>query len=49
VASSARKTAVTQPKTQNEVVNALDKLVSLHQQGYLTDEEFSMAKAKLLQ
>jgi hypothetical protein len=34
---------------QTQVVDALDKLVNLHQQGYLTDEEFSLAKAKLLQ
>jgi hypothetical protein len=45
----------TQPKStgqatqQNELVDALDKIVSLHQQGYLTDEEFSLAKSKLLQ
>jgi len=31
-----------------ELVNALDKLVKLKQQGFLTDEEFSQAKEKLL-
>ncbi|GAC17380.1 hypothetical protein [Paraglaciecola arctica] len=35
------------PKT--EVVNALEKLVHLHKQGYLSDEEFSLAKTNLLQ
>lgn len=32
-----------------DVVEALDKLVDLHKQGYLSDEEFSLAKNKLLQ
>lgn len=40
---------VEQSISQTEIVNGLDKLVALHQQGYLTDEEFSLAKAKLLQ
>jgi len=31
-----------------ELINALDKLVNLKQQGFLTHEEFSMAKAKIL-
>ena len=31
-----------------ELVNALDKLVKLKQQGFLTDEEFTKAKEKLL-
>jgi len=31
-----------------ELVNALEKLVKLKQQGFLTPEEFSQAKAKLL-
>jgi hypothetical protein len=35
------------PKT--EVVDALEKLVHLHKQGYLSDEEFSLAKTNLLQ
>ncbi|WP_157828126.1 SHOCT domain-containing protein [Paraglaciecola sp. MB-3u-78] len=37
-----------QVKSQTELVDALDKLVNLHQQGYLSDEEFSLAKTKLL-
>ncbi len=40
---------ISQSTQQNEVVEALEKLVNLHQQGYLTDEEFSLAKIKLLQ
>ena len=32
-----------------ELVNALEKLVNLKQQGYLTSEEFAKAKEKLLQ
>ena len=31
-----------------ELVNALEKLVRLKQQGFLSSEEFSQAKAKLL-
>jgi hypothetical protein len=46
------KTTVPKPvghTTQHiEVVDGLDKLVNLHQQGYLSDEEFRLAKAKLL-
>lgn len=34
---------------QTEVIDSLDKLVNLHKQGYLSDEEFSLAKAKILQ
>ena len=30
------------------LVNSLDKLIELKQQGFLTDEEFVMAKIKLL-
>jgi hypothetical protein len=33
---------------QSEVVKALDKLIDLHNKGYLSDEEFSLAKAKIL-
>lgn len=33
---------------QSDVVEALEKLVKLHKQGYLTDEEFSLAKSNLL-
>lgn len=32
----------------SELISALDKLVDLKQQGFLTDEEFSLAKAKIL-
>jgi len=32
----------------SELINTLDKLVNLKQQGFLTDEEFSLAKAKIL-
>lgn len=34
---------------QTKVVDALEKLASLHQQGHLTNEEFTLAKTKLLQ
>ena len=40
---------VGQDKQQTDLVDSLDKLVNLHQKGYLSDEEFSLAKAKLLQ
>jgi hypothetical protein len=33
---------------QTELIDALDKLVNLHKQGYLSDEEFSLAKSNLL-
>ncbi|MCF2947087.1 hypothetical protein L0668_03145 [Paraglaciecola aquimarina] len=32
---------------QPDLVQAIDKLVNLHKQGYLSDKEFSQAKAKL--
>jgi hypothetical protein len=32
----------------SQLINALDKLVDLKQKGFLTDEEFSLAKAKIL-
>jgi hypothetical protein len=38
-----------QVKSQTELVDMLDKLVNLHQQGYLSDKEFHLAKAKLLE
>jgi hypothetical protein len=38
-----------QGKSQTELVDSLGKLVDLHQQGYLNDEEFRLAKTKLLQ
>ncbi|NQZ22455.1 MAG: SHOCT domain-containing protein [Colwellia sp.] len=31
-----------------ELINSLDKLANLKQQGFLTEEEFSLAKAKIL-
>ena len=34
---------------QTGVVDSLDKLVNLHQKGYLSDEEFKAAKIKVLQ
>ena len=39
---------VDQITQQAELVAALDKLVNLHKQGYLSDEEFSLAKNNLL-
>ena len=36
------------PLIDTELVNALEKLVNLKQQGFLSNEEFSKAKAKLL-
>ena len=36
------------PLIDTELVNALEKLVHFKQQGFLNDEEFSKAKAKLL-
>lgn len=41
-----KSTSVTQ---QTEFVEALEKLVNLHKQGYLSDEEFTLAKSNLLQ
>ncbi|MEP1446793.1 MAG: SHOCT domain-containing protein [Paraglaciecola sp.] len=41
--------AATAEKQQTDVVDALEKLVKLHAQGHLTDEEFSLAKSNLLQ
>lgn len=38
-----------QSTQQIEVVDALSKLVNLHQEGYLTGEEFCLAKSRLLQ
>ena len=35
--------------TDAELINALDKLVKLKQQGFLSDKEFTSAKSKLLQ
>jgi len=40
--------AQTAAKVETDLVNALDKLVKLQQQGFLTAEEFAQAKAKLL-
>ncbi|GAW94995.1 MULTISPECIES: SHOCT domain-containing protein [Colwellia] len=41
-------TAITAAKVETELVNALEKLVKLQQQGFLSADEFSQAKAKLL-
>jgi len=48
-----KKTSRGESKNQDNViagglVNSLDKLIELRQQGFLTDEEFVMAKMKLL-
>jgi hypothetical protein len=37
-----------QVSKNTELVDSLEKLVNLHKQGYLSDEEFSLAKANLL-
>lgn len=37
-----------QATPQTDVIDGLDKLVNLHQKGYLNDEEFNLAKTKLL-
>jgi len=48
--SDEQKSSATKNNTINtEVVDALEKLVSLKQQGYLTTAEFVQAKEKLLQ
>jgi len=39
---------ITSVKVETELVNALEKLVELQQQGFLTADEFELAKAKLL-
>jgi len=38
----------TDPMLDSQIIESLDKLSKLKQQGYLTDEEFNQAKAKLL-
>ncbi|WP_158968946.1 SHOCT domain-containing protein [Paraglaciecola sp. L3A3] len=43
------KDDITAEIISTEVVDALEKLANLHQQGLLTDEEFTVAKSKLLQ
>ena len=52
VSMSKDKQTSAQPSQQKgidtEVVNALEKLVNLKQQGFLTDEEFTKAKENLL-
>lgn len=40
-------TATKSVKVETELVNALEKLVKLRQQGFLTEDEFNQAKAKL--
>jgi len=39
---------ITSVKVETELVNALEKLVKLQQQGFLTADEFELAKSKLL-
>lgn len=39
--------AIESAKIETDLVNALEKLVKLHQQGFLTADEFKQAKAKL--
>jgi hypothetical protein len=47
--SNSKNKKIAQPHTQEtDVVNALEKLVTLQQQGFLTALEFKQAKAKLL-
>jgi glutamate mutase epsilon subunit len=47
--SNSTNKKIAQPHTQEtDVVNALEKLVTLQQQGFLTALEFKQAKAKLL-
>jgi hypothetical protein len=40
-------TALESAKIETDLVNALEKLVKLHQQGFLTADEFEQAKTKL--
>lgn len=40
-------TALESARIETDLVNALEKLVKLHQQGFLTADEFEQAKAKL--
>ena len=42
-------TPMLQATHQTKVVDALEKLASLHQKGHLSNEEFTLAKTKLLQ
>jgi len=37
-----------QKSSDSHLINQLDKLITLKQQGHLTEEEFNLAKAKLL-
>ncbi|NQY50452.1 MAG: hypothetical protein HRT50_15375 [Colwellia sp.] len=41
-------TTIEAAKVETDLVNALEKLVKLQQQGFLSSDEFSQAKAKLL-
>lgn len=41
-------TTIEAAKVETDLVNALEKLVKLQQQGFLSTDEFSQAKAKLL-
>jgi hypothetical protein len=47
--ASNKETPVGEVEHQSKVVEALEKLASLHRQGHVTDEEFKLAKTKLLQ
>ncbi len=47
--SNANGNKTTNSTIDTELVNALEKLVSLKQEGFLTAEEFAQAKAKLLE
>jgi hypothetical protein len=40
-------TTIELAKVETDLVNALEKLVKLQQQGFLTTDEFEQAKAKL--
>ena len=46
--ASAAQTRPAQPAAAPDLVAQIEKLKALHDKGALTDEEFSRAKAKLL-
>jgi len=47
-APSARAPSSGTPQTQDEILSALERLGSLHEKGFLSDEEFKAKKAELL-
>ena len=47
-ASINKTTTITSVKVEPDLVSALEKLVELQQQGFLTADEFELAKAQLL-